>query len=110
MTKSRVCRLCDTETAVNEANECFACTYSRARIGMGSWVEYAYCPQVDPELFFPIYQNHSPEERIAKSVCARCDVQTPCLQYALENNEQHGVWGGLNPQERDRLKKKGKTA
>lgn len=36
----------------------------------------------------------------AKAVCARCPVRAECAAYAVENDERHGVWGGLTPDER----------
>lgn len=39
----------------------------------------------------------------AKKQCAGCPVLTACLQYALDNREEHGVWGGTSPQDRARL-------
>jgi WhiB family transcriptional regulator, redox-sensing transcriptional regulator len=36
----------------------------------------------------------------AKALCVACLVRPECLLYALENDEPHGVWGGLSAQER----------
>ena len=62
----------------------------------------ALCPQTDPMIFYPedtasgaIYQ--------AKRVCAACEVTVECLQYALDNREQYGVWGGMSTNERRAL-------
>jgi WhiB family redox-sensing transcriptional regulator len=55
------------------------------------------CTQVDPEIFFPTTAEGS---RIAKTICAHCDVQAQCLVYALENDERFGVWGGMNAEDR----------
>ena len=41
--------------------------------------------------------------RAAKSICATCPVRTPCLDFALEIREPHGIWGGLNESERRAL-------
>jgi WhiB family redox-sensing transcriptional regulator len=35
-----------------------------------------------------------------------CPVVDKCLQYALENREQHGIWGGLTVGERQALLRK----
>ena len=42
------------------------------------------------------------EER-AKQICAMCSVRQPCLEYALQIREPHGIWGGLNELERKAL-------
>ena len=44
------------------------------------------------DLFFSEY----PEElTAAQAVCFRCTVRIECLEAALENNEDWGVWGGV---------------
>ena len=42
-------------------------------------------------------------EATAKSYCARCPVIDACLEHALAVRESHGVWGGLNTDERRAL-------
>jgi WhiB family redox-sensing transcriptional regulator len=59
------------------------------------------CAQTDPDLFYP-EKGGSP--RLAKEVCAGCDVRAECLQYALVHGERFGVWGGLTEGERRRLR------
>lgn len=39
----------------------------------------------------------------AKRVCAECPVRAACLDHALTYNEQHGIWGGKTPRERQEL-------
>ena len=41
--------------------------------------------------------------REAKDVCAICPVRGECLQLALENKEQYGIWGGRSLKERRKL-------
>lgn len=76
---------------------------------VGPWVEDAACASTDPEAFFPT-NGETRDEAAAKRVCAACDVRIECLQYALDVDEPHGIWGGLTALERKRLKKKGGTA
>lgn len=52
------------------------------------------------------YSDLSSEQASAKRLCFACPVQTECLQAALDNNERFGIWGGLLPAERKRLKGK----
>lgn len=69
----------------------------------GDWVSDALCRQVDTgDLFYP---EVGMSTRGAKRVCLDCPVRAQCLQYALDNNELHGVWGGLTERERRRVKR-----
>lgn len=68
-----------------------------------AWQEKGICAQTDPELFFPEEGNTS---RTAKALCiGRCSVRSECLDYALVNKEEYGIWGGLSEDERSKLKK-----
>ena len=40
-----------------------------------------------------------------QKVCRSCEVRAECLEYALENDERFGIWGGLSERERRRLKR-----
>ncbi len=72
------------------------------------WREQAACLNVDPELFFPVGNTGSALDQIeqAKAICARCVVTENCLGYALDSNQDHGVWGGLSEDERRILKRR----
>jgi WhiB family redox-sensing transcriptional regulator len=67
------------------------------------WQERALCRYLDePGLFFPPDRGLLVKE--AKHVCAACVVREQCLAFALENDEQFGVWGGyLLSNRQDRL-------
>ena len=39
-------------------------------------------------------------------MCLSCDVRGDCLEYALQNDERFGIWGGLSERERRKLKKR----
>lgn len=67
------------------------------------WQERALCAQTDPEAFFP---EKGGSTREAKKVCVSCDVRSECLDYALENDERFGIWGGLSERERRKLKRR----
>ncbi|MGB4758745.1 MAG: WhiB family transcriptional regulator [Candidatus Saccharimonadales bacterium] len=42
-------------------------------------------------------------EAAAKELCGHCAVMPICLQVALANNEQSGVWGGMTEDDRRRI-------
>jgi WhiB family transcriptional regulator, redox-sensing transcriptional regulator len=66
------------------------------------WQGAARCTEVDPEIFFP---ERGGSSRAARLVCAQCDVRAQCLEYALNNKEQFGIWGGTSERERRRIRK-----
>lgn len=74
------------------------------------WQNRAQCRGQDPELFFPVGNTGPAMYQIeeAKSVCRKCEVREQCLEWALENGQDHGVWGGMSEDERRALKRKGK--
>ena len=55
------------------------------------WMTRGSCANSNPEVFFP---HDGIGVEIAKQVCAGCTVTSPCLEYALTNRVEHGVWGG----------------
>lgn len=69
---------------------------------MPDWYDQALCAQTDPEAFFP---EKGGSTREGKSTCERCPVQAECLDYALENDERFGIWGGLSERERRKVKR-----
>lgn len=71
------------------------------------WKKDGACIDTDPDLFFPIGTTGPAIEQIetAKAVCRECSVQTQCLEYAIETNEDHGIWGGTSEDERRLLRK-----
>ena len=67
-----------------------------------SWQERALCAETDPESFFP---EKGGSTREAKRICSTCEVRRECLEYALENDERFGIWGGLSERERRRIRR-----
>ncbi|MEV5629145.1 WhiB family transcriptional regulator [Micromonospora tulbaghiae] len=66
------------------------------------WHEDGLCRQVDADLFFPEKgQSAAP----AKQICRACPVRAECRTWALDRNEQHGVWGGLSEKDRRELRR-----
>lgn len=69
------------------------------------WQHRAACRDEDPELFFPISDVGPGAQQTAqaKAICARCPVRTECLNYALENRLDYGIFGGTTETERREL-------
>ena len=68
-----------------------------------AWQSDALCAQTDPEAFFP---EKGGSTRDAKKICASCEVRAQCLEYALQNDERFGIWGGLSERERRKLRRR----
>lgn len=62
----------------------------------------ALCAQIGGDLWHP---EKGENATAAKRICQRCPVQQACLQWALDNHERSGIWGGLTGRERRPLKR-----
>lgn len=65
-----------------------------------NWASRAACKGLDPAIFYPQDDDEAGE---AKAVCAECPVQLACLEYAIDEREKNGVWGGATERERLRI-------
>jgi WhiB family transcriptional regulator, redox-sensing transcriptional regulator len=73
-----------------------------------AWQVKAACRGPQAAVFFPPPQFERKDEKLerearAKAICADCSVRQPCLEYAIDIREPHGIWGGLNESERRQL-------
>lgn len=70
------------------------------------WRARAACRSVDANLFFPTGSTGSAVAQLqaAKAFCRSCSVRRDCLEFALETNQEDGVWGGKDETERRRLR------
>jgi hypothetical protein len=51
--------------------------------------------------------SSNPSYAIALSVCKKCEHISECAEWGIAN-EIHGVWGGLTPYDRIKIRKKRK--
>ena len=65
-----------------------------------AWMFHARCRGINPAEFFP---SDGTGVETAQRVCAACPVRSECLEYALVNRIEHGVWGGASERERRRI-------
>ena len=66
------------------------------------WMELGNCADKPPSQFFP---SDGVGVDAARRVCVDCPVKSECLEYALANRIDHGVWGGTSERERRRISK-----
>ncbi len=81
-------RFVEVEVAVEETPDEYA------------WMFRARCRGINPAEFFP---SDGTGVETAQRVCAACPVTAECLEYALLNRIEHGVWGGASERERRRI-------
>ncbi len=72
-----------------------------------TWRKAAICRDTDPDLFFPVGTTGYALVQIdkAKQVCDECPVHSDCLQYALDTNQDSGIWGGTSEEERRTMRR-----
>ena len=64
------------------------------------WQDYANCRGADADLFFP---ERGASTRKAKGICAACQVQVDCLEFAV-TKEREVPESGVALSERERRK------
>lgn len=72
------------------------------------WRDDAVCRDTDPALFFPVGTTGNALTQIghAKRTCDDCIVAQECLDFALDTNQDSGIWGGLTEEERRVIRRK----
>ena len=86
--------------------------WSKPRYDKEAWRRTAACRTEDPDLFFPVGSTGMAADQIvrAKAVCALCPVRSACLTFALTSNQEFGVWGGCDEDERRLLRRRWRAA
>lgn len=70
-----------------------------------AWREHAAC-KGHTSLFYAKKEDaHGTTYTQARQLCNLCPVRPNCLEYALENWEDRGLWGGLTPRERQKARR-----
>ena len=70
------------------------------------WRDKALCaalPDEIQELFFA--EKDSAKTREAQAICFECEPRDSCLSYAMHMKLEAGVFGGMQPDDRDNIKK-----
>lgn len=69
-------------------------------------MDLARCRVHEPEHFFV---RGAAQSRRALRICAACPVRDECLRYAVENEVEFGIWGGMTERQRRRAIREGQT-
>jgi WhiB family redox-sensing transcriptional regulator len=67
------------------------------------WMKDAICRDLATDVFFA--DSDAPKKSaVAKAVCSACPVREECLDFAIRNCENYGIWGGTTATERKFLR------
>ena len=72
------------------------------------WMDEAACRDADREAFFPGKEETGREaRRICNGTEKRppCPVRAICLEWAIDNEEQFGIYGGLSERQRRKFRR-----
>ena len=73
----------------------------RILVDRPEWMRRAACSGMT-HLFFPEGSGPPPNE--ARLICEGCAVTRECLGHAILAGENWGVWGGMGPKQRRRVR------
>jgi WhiB family redox-sensing transcriptional regulator len=68
------------------------------------WMDEAACRNVDGVNFFPDV-SYDTESKLALKLCKECPVKEDCLEFAIVNEIDYGIWGGATPKQRKSLRR-----
>lgn len=64
------------------------------------WIDQVACTPADEHIMF---SELASKVARAKAICATCPVSQKCLAFALTENIEFGIFGGMTPDERKEL-------
>jgi DNA-binding CsgD family transcriptional regulator len=78
-----------------------------ALLNAPSFPEAKCADESDLDFFFPVSQVEL-DQRLSRlqELCGSCIHRTACLSFAINNHETNGFWGGMTPEQRNKLTKK----
>jgi Transcription factor WhiB len=65
------------------------------------WRKFALCKDMDTSTFFP---QRGDNVAVIKMVCYGCQVRKRCAEFAIENEIDVGIYGGLGGKERAQIR------
>lgn len=73
---------------------------------MNDWRARAACRGMGPTLFYADGKEDQWVAPAARRVCAGCPVADECLDAALAQREEFGVWAGTTPRQRQIIRRR----
>jgi len=70
------------------------------------WMDHGLCrDDPDPDLWFAT-DAQTASRAAAVAVCNLCPVKAECIDLAIRSRAEFGIWGGLDPTEIRKLKRR----
>ena len=66
------------------------------------WIDKVACKPEQMDLFFSELKSKVAK---AKAICDTCPVKAQCLEFALSDEIEFGIFGGVTPSERKAMAK-----
>ncbi len=67
-----------------------------------SFMDFAKCRITDSSNI-DFFSDHYTGSYNAVKFCQDCSVKEECLQYAIQNEIYHGIWGGVSQNSRKKM-------
>lgn len=67
------------------------------------WRQFANCAGLDVSDFVPDNRGGQVPEQVLR-VCGSCEVVQDCLDFAIKNGIREGIYGGVSPTQRRKLR------
>jgi len=62
------------------------------------WMREAKCAGMNRDIFFPEYTFLT--DPVVFDTCGVCSVRVECLAWAIATDQEFGIWGGLDEEQR----------
>jgi WhiB family redox-sensing transcriptional regulator len=73
---------------------------------MWKFSQPANCEGIDTELFFTEEDSKNyPQREYLIKVCGNCKAKAECLEYAVNDYEVLGWWGGTSEKQREQMRR-----
>ena len=72
------------------------------------WMIDGACRSSDTSLFFPVGSSLKAKKKAEEAIkiCESCPVICQCLDYSIHTNQDAGIWGGKDEEQRKMIRRK----
>jgi WhiB family transcriptional regulator, redox-sensing transcriptional regulator len=71
----------------------------------GAWKDDGKCKGLPPNMMHSVRNESREGLATSKAICIGCPVTKVCLEFALANNIEEGIYGGTNESERREIRR-----